>query len=334
MACLPIFKTLILASFLLLPQFLGAANNDHRPFSVRNYNPFTRVFGLPMYPDFNQVNPGQLSFELVSDIANHADASTNHNEAVVLDGESYLTNLLFRYGASQQLVVGVDIPHIADHTGFLDGVIEDWHDVMDLSNGNRQGSNNRLRFIYTRDQIDLYEIDENSQGIGDIRLSAAYQLRSSVQSGLVLRTNLKLPTGNSDRLRGSDATDVSLDLSLYQELLLWGESVAVSSHGGVLILGDGDVLPDLQEELVLYGGAGLSWKTSGNLYLVTQVNGHSRYFDSELDELGTPSLQWVIGGRYHWPNKNLDLGMALVQDVFSDTTPDVTFHFNLRVVYP
>jgi len=334
MARVRLFWTLILASFLLLPQFLWAANDAHSPFSVRNQNPFTRVFGLPMYPDFNQVNSDQLSVALVADIVNHADASADRGEEVVLDGESYLTNILFRYGATGVLELGLDIPLIADHAGFLDAVIEDWHDVIDLSNDNRKGPNNKLRFAYSRDQIRFYHIDNGSQGIGDIRLSAAYQLHTTVQSGVVVRTGLKLPTGNSDKLRGSDSTDLSLDLSFYQAMTLWGEGVAISAHTGVLLLGDGDVLSAIQEDVVIYGGSGLSWKTSDNLYLVTQFNGQSRYFDSKLDELGSASLQWVIGGKYRWPSRNLEFGVGLVQDLFSDTTPDVAFHFDLRVVYP
>lgn len=328
-----IFNTLIFTASLLSPQLLWATSNDHRPFSVRNHNPFTRVFGLPMYPDIYFVNKGQLSVQIVSDIVNHADGSSNSDEELVFDGESYLTNFLFRYGATKRLELGLDIPHVAYHSGFLDGFIEDWHDFLGLSNANREGKNNKLQITYTRDQITYYDIDKHSQGIGDIRLSAAYRLSASVPSGFVARASLKLPTGNSDELRGSDGTDVSLDISFHKEMPILGDSVAFSAHAGVLILGNGEVLSEFQKDAVIFGGSGLSWKTSKNVNLVAQLYGQGSYFDSDLDELGSSSLQFVMGGRYIWPNKNLELGVGVVQDMFSDTTPDVAFHFDLRMTY-
>ena len=146
------------------------------------------------------------------------------------------------------------------------------------------------------------------------------------------RATLKLPTGDSDDLHGSGATDLAWDVALKHTLHEGKTSLDLSAHIGVLALGNGDVLAQYQEDIVPYGGIGLVWKTGKHLDLMLQVYGQGSYFDSGLDALGATSMQLTAGARYRWPNHNVELLLGLAQDLFADTTPDIAFHFELRKV--
>ena len=162
-------------------------------------------------------------------------------------------------------------------------------------------------------------------GPGDLRLQAAYRLvgSSDTDLGVVVRGVVKLPTGDAEKLRGSEATDVSLDVAVRKQLSLPRGELVLLASAGVLALGDGEVLSELQRDTVGFAGAGAVWRLSERWRFNFQLYGQTSYFHSNIDELGSDALSMTVGGSYTWVESNMRLSVAVIEDPVTDTVPDV-----------
>jgi hypothetical protein len=327
--------SLSLFSLALLLMPAAAAATDEQWFSIRNHNPFLQVFGLPPFQSATRVTDGEFNYNVSLDIANHADSDATSNESVLIDGESYFLNLSLRHGLTPWLEVGLDLPLIAHSNGLFDNSIERWHKILGISNKNRTGPSNQLHFSFDGVQTAAYDLTSSTFGVGDVQVTAAiplWEARAPDRRVVTLRSALKLPTGDAATLRGSGAVDVSLGLYASAMNLFANHNVSLTGFGGVLFLGSGDVLPELQKDTVGFGGVAAKWQLTERLDLTTQFYAQGAYFDSELSVLGDSSIQLAIGGIYRWPKHRLSLSFAVVEDVFADATTDVALHLAIRTV--
>ncbi|MEZ5490666.1 MAG: DUF3187 family protein [Gammaproteobacteria bacterium] len=307
----------------------GAAENAYLP--IRNHNPFLQIFGLPQFQTGSLTPAGRSVTQLSLDVANHSDAGGSGPETAVIDGESYYLNFGWRRGWSERLEVGLALPLVAHQRGFLDGPVKRWHDLSGLSNGNRQGRDNQLLFSYARSTGPGFRLDSPNLSVGDLRLTAAWSLRKSADdSGLAFRTSLKLPTGDEDKLAGSGAADLAMGIYATDNSLLSFSRLSGTAFAGVLLLGEGNVLPSRQKESVGFAGVSTAWQFSETFAVTGQLYGQSAYFDSDIDEIGGNSVQLAVGGSYRPRNSALVFSLGIIEDLFSDATTDVAFHFGIR----
>ncbi|MBE0596324.1 MAG: DUF3187 family protein [Desulfuromonadales bacterium] len=319
----------LLTLLLLLPAAPLAAL-EITPFRVTNQTPLVQIFGLPPAAGGQTLETGRSELLLAVDVASHFTNNSRGDESIVLDGETYRYTLALRRGLSSGLEVGVEIPWVAHSGGFLDGFIEGWHDFFGLPQGGRdRAPRDQLFFEYRENgAVELQRVD-SADGLGDIRLTAAWPLRkrSPSSTAAALHASLKLPTGDSDRLLGSGSTDLALGVNADRTFpSSWGE-FALYGGGGLLLLTDGDVLPDRQRNLVGFATAGGAWRPLSWLAFKLQLDGHTAFYDSDLTELGE-SLQLTVGGTLDWGDTSLDIGVG--EDIVVDSAPDVLFHLALR----
>lgn len=331
--CIPAARRILLATGLFLyPLAATAGSGIAEGFALRNQNPFLQIFGLPTFQSAALAEPGMFDYELSFDIANHADNGDNDREDFVVDGETYFLTLSLRRRVTEKLEFGVDVPFIAHDDGFLDNGIESWHDTFGMSNTKRRGPSNVLEFRYVLDGELLFGLDTPASGLGDIQVTAAMQLREGSEnsgSALTLRSSVKLPTGDEQELLGSGAMDFSVGLYAANSHTLFNRAFDVSGFGGVLLLGDSDILGDLQRTAVPFGGMAASWHATDRLALMAQVYVQGDYINSELEELGGESIQLGVGGVYRWPEQAVSLKVAIVEDFLANATTDFGMHFSI-----
>ena len=316
---------------LLMPAAAGAV--DEQWFSFRNHNPFLQIYGLPPFQTATRVTDGESNYNISLDIANHADSDATSNQTAVIDGESYYLTYSVRHGLTPWLEVGLDLPLVAHANGVFDNLIERWHKILGVSNSNRSGPANQLHFSFDSSRAAPYELTSSTIGLGDIQVTAAvplWEAREPNRRVVTLRSSLKLPTGDAATLRGSGAIDASLGLYASDMSTFAKHNVSLTGFGGILFLGSGDVLPEIQKNTVGFGGVAATWQLTERLDLTTQLYAQSAYFDSELSILGDSSLQVAFGGIYRWPKHRLSLSFAVVEDVFADATTDVALHLAVR----
>jgi hypothetical protein len=294
-------------------------------FPLRNYNPFLQIFGLPAFQSPRLLQPGKSEFDVSLVISNDEDDALRSDESLVIDGETYILSVSYKRRLLEQLELGIEVPFVRHSGGVLDSAIEEWHDLFGLSNSTRDNPDDRLQFLYDRGVATLYELRSTSSGIGDMQLSLAMPLRK-----MTIRGAIKLPTGNPDKLTGSGAVDVSLGLYASRSTTLFERTLAYSGFVGILALGDGDVLPQLQRSAVPYGGLALRWRTTDRFAIAAQWYGQGSYFDSDIDEIGGSTMQLAVGADYRF--SRAILRAAIVEDITSSTTPDFALHLSIRSV--
>lgn len=304
------------------------------PFSTSNQNPLVAVYGLPPAGAATVLTSGKTAVELRADIASVCSRDDRSEEGILLDGESYRFTLVLQHGLGEGLEVGLEIPYAMHREGFLDSFISDWHDFFQLPQGERDDlPNDRLAYRYVKDGRTELELDDETEGLGDLRLTGAWQLwqrGSDEPQAVALRASLKLPTGDEHHLLGSGSTDVALWLSGSQAFR--GGSLALFGAAGALLMSDGDVLADQQRHVAAFGTLGGGWRPLPRLALKAQVDGHtSCYRDSDLSEL-SDSLQLAFGGTIGL-TETLTLDLAVAEDIAVDTAPDIVFHLAIRQTF-
>jgi hypothetical protein len=302
-----------------------------QPYFLHNQSPLLQVFGLPAPEGGVLASRGVVKSRLALSLTNHADSGETATEAVVLDGQSYYADAIFRYGLAQRWEVGLELPYVAHRDGGLDNLIEGWHDAFGLTNGERQGPSNRLRLSYRHDGVTAIDLRNGGGGIGDVRVTGAYALLPSRDGRAVaLRSTIKLPTGDEHRLRGSGATDIAVGLEATDPVTFASRSIEVSGQAGVLVLGDGELLPDQQKSTVPFASLGLKWRWTDAIDLRVQLAMQGEYFNSQLDELGGSTTSLAVGGAFRLRRLGLELDVAFIEDVISDATPDFGLYLSVR----
>jgi hypothetical protein len=326
-------------SLLLLTSTVNCRAAEIIPFYTSNQSPIVQIFGLPSAENARLTPKGRLSAQLGFTAASNFAIDGNGSERIALDGETYRTNLAFRYGVAKRFEVGLDVPYVVESGGFLDGFINGFHDAFGLGAGGRdQVPHNRLLFNYTgRDGVERFNVDHANGGFGDIRLSGAYQLYGGDPanvSAVALRGSIKLPTGKSGELHGSGSTDISVWVTADRDFRFTSSHLTLYGAVGGMGLTDGDILPDHQRNLVAFGTLGMGWSPYEWLALKLQFDANTPFYkNSSLTELSTCSVQTVWGFTFALTRKTA-LDVDFSEDYIVNTTsPDFGFNLNLRTLF-
>ena len=304
-----------------LPAAAEAPVSD--AFPLRNHNPFLQVYGLPTFQTHELVAEGKIDVSLSYDVANDADDADRLGERLIIDAESQVLNLSIRRRFGERFEFGIDVPWVRHSGGYLDSVIFNFHDLVGLPNSNRDGPDDQYRLFFEQQGTVFFETDVPTSGISDVQVTAAMDLGKAT-----LRAGIKVPTGDPDELTGSGAADVSLGLYGGSTTSLFKRELAYSGFFGVLVLGDGDIMPDLQRSAVPYAGAALRWQATSRMALATQLYVQGPYFDAELDELGGNTFQLSFGADFRLQGSFLRL--AIVEDIAAAAAPDFALHLSFR----
>ena len=305
------------------------------PFYTFNQSPLVQIFGLPAAESAIIQPHGHFWSLLAIDAANNYSSVDTTRENILLDGESYRLTLALRYGITDKLELGVDMPWVGYGGGVFDSFIEGWHRFFGLPQGGRlKAPHNRLLFTYSRDGTERLRMDDSNFGLGDIRLTSGLQLYndgSSNPCAVALRMSVKLPTGSSSKLHGSGSTDVAFWLSGSDDYLLpgsWGHMTLFGAAGGMAMT-DGEVLKEQQHNTVGFGSLGFGWSPADWIALKTELSAHTPFYkESDLRALGQPAIQLLIGGTLGFSPKTA-LDIAVSEDVNISTSPDLAFHLGL-----
>ena len=295
--------------------------------AFHNYNqlPFQQIFGIPSLDNSPLTEAGDWRSSIVTNISNTYEFD-GFDEEIAVDGETHRFSLLLNYAVRNNLQLGVEVPYVKHSGGFLDDFIYEWHDFFSQpQNGRDKDESDEILFEYKNSDGDEFGIDSTESGIGDVRLNVAYSRPLEKDRTLIYSAEVKLPTGDFDKLTGSGGTDVSVGVTINDPHSL-GE-MNVTLFGGLAAMYLGDIDSDLsgdQYNFAMAARAGFGWQALKKLQLKLQFDGHTPLYDSELEEMGDPSLQLVIGGSLLF-TEDVYLDLAITEDIIVETAPDVGF---------
>lgn len=324
-----VFKIFSLTIIMIFCLFKIGHAVELTPFSVRNLSPAALVHGLAIAESANVLSPGEKMGQLSFDLVNNATSDQNSKETIILDGETYIGTLSIRYGLSERIQIGLDLPYIHHSAGFLDHFIADWHDFFGLPNGDRNRfPDNQLNYSY-EDANEGLNINSDESGFGDLRASLVYQLFSGTKTSYAIRFSIKAPTGHAEKFTGSEAWDTSLALMAQYEDSLSSGNYSVWAGIAGNYLGNGEFLADRVNNLVANGWLGGGWSPYHWLGLNIQLDSHSSLYDSKLKELGDPALIMTLGASFALSEKTI-LDLAFSEDLNVEVSPDIAFHLSLK----
>jgi hypothetical protein len=329
---------LLLCALTLFPAIIPAADMEITPFRTTNQSPLVMIHPLPAESSAVISPKGKFSSALTFDLANSYSLSSTATESILLDGESYRWTASTRYGLTDRIEVGIEIPWVLYGGGFLDSFIIDWHDTFGMPQGGRDvAPKNRIHYSYSDAGQQKMLMDSSGSGLGDIVLTGGVKLYEekspALHDALALRSTVKLPSGDSDELRGSGAFGGTVSLcGSSNHFTEWGALGLFGSVGG-MISAKGDVLKDQQETVAAFGTLGLGWGPAPWISFKVQLNANTPlYKDSSLPELSKSAVMLVTGGALQLPGDyQLDIGVS--EDISVATAPDVAFHVGLSRIF-
>lgn len=312
---------------LLLGCSLVCSKGLADPFTVRDENPLLAGFGLPVaMPARAHGDGGDWSVGADVYWGSTALIQQRGNESLLVDAETREARLTVLGALSDRISLQLQIPYRYTGGGNLDSFIDGWHDIFGLPDGARSAlPSDAINIAYTRSGVRQMNLSSSVSGVADAQVAAGYSIHASEQSALAAWLNVKLPTGDANKLTGSGATDVSLLLAGQRQL---NDRWSVFAQAGATWLGEGDLLPDRQRSVVWSGMTGLSWRAWRGLSLKAQIDAHSAVYDSDLDFLNE-AMVLTLGGDYRFASGwRLDLGVS--EDIAVEHSPDVVFVVGLK----
>ncbi len=303
------------------------------PFFSSNLNPLVQVYGLPTTRGAVLADKGQWKAGVQLEAANSFAFDDNANEAIFLDGETYRATLLVDYGLSDKFEFSIELPYLSHDGGKLDKLIENWHDFWNLPKGDRDDfPRDQLNYSYQHENNVLVNLQDSASGIGDVSLMFGYQLAANTQTEWSLRGGVKLPTGDADELTGSESTDLHLGVYVSRQSLFALPSLYAHANVGLLWMDDGEVANEVREDWVAYGSTSLSWMVSRVVSLKAQLDFHSAFYDSRLEEIGEFTAQLVFGASIR-ASKNTVVDLSMSEDIVVNASPDVVFQLGVRSAF-
>jgi hypothetical protein len=103
-------------------------------------------------------------------------------------------------------------------------------------------------------------------------------------------------------------------------------------QASVAWLGDGDLLPELQESFAWTLMGGLTWNAWRALDLTAQVEANSRLYDGLDSELDGDAIVLTLGGSWRTEGRwRYDVGVS--EDLQAGASPDIVFIFAVARSY-
>jgi hypothetical protein len=268
---------------------------------------------------------GMVTLPILTTVASGTAGGT----AFVLDGETLRTSIDLRVGIARRFEVGLEIPVLSHQAGFLDSVIDSYHDRFNLPDGGRTGfADDRYSAGYVGDGQSLFFGRSPGAGLGDIVVSGRFALLSAGHHwpAIAAALSAKVPTGDADRLRGSGAVDYGTSLQISRS---FGRST-LHAGLGYTVPGDWELAPGLplKNPRSQYGTYVFA-ATRDTSFLLQMLRTRNPFPHRTGSDLGRVSWEVAVGLRHRLP-RALFLEWALIENVDPlYNAPDVGAFFAL-----
>ncbi len=286
---------LSLATLCATPAVLQA--EGFGPFPVRNFQAIDQLV-LAM-PGERAAVLRKGDFDVRLEVANTATIARDSEQQanVIMKFETIRTGLFLRYGLSDRLEIGAEVPVLHRYGGFMDGAIkgverattgvspprkalEGTHYAFNISNGGRN----------------LFRGTEGATGLGDLSFYGKYQLlkETSTVPALSIRVAAKAPTGDTGEVFGSGHPDAGVGIAVEKSLA--SSWIVYANLNGIFPTG---TIAGLGLQPVVNGLVAVEYVWTENFSLTTQFD----YYSPPFHGTGTRVLdkgvtEVVVGASY------------------------------------
>jgi len=263
---------------------------------------------------------------VTTELANHYRLSARGPDRLILDGETLRTSLFVSRRLNERWSLSIEVPHYRLSGGVLDDVIDGWHSTFGLPDG---GRNNRpeglVEFEMSHNGDVFYALGEGATGFGDVQLGVALSIG---EFGVVGMT-VKLPTGDDSMFAGSGSTDWALDFLRPRAVQLRNRAAGYFWGFGIIKVGEGPAVDYGQRDSGYFGVLGGTLGVTPRVGVRVQLDAHSAFYRSQLEEIGERGFQGSIGGWWKFGERGV-LDFAFNEDLEVSTSPDIVLHLSAR----
>ncbi len=262
--------------------------------------------------------------------ANNFQSEARDGTFAFFDGETYVASYRLRgplpWGGWEW---GAELPWVAHSSGSLDGLVDEFHELFGLPDGERSlASRGRLDYLI-QSQGEVYaDFSSRQQSLGDVRAFAGYQVFQRPESALALRAQIKFPTGDVGELSGSEGLDVAVWGEYRRDLMIGRQPFSLSLGGGMSYLGEGELIPSAQESWAGFGHLGVQVPVNRWLELHAQMDAHTALLDTGNPLVADAGVLGTLGGRIA-VNPRFWLDLSLIEDLEAESASDVVFQVML-----
>ncbi len=300
---------------------LAALNAAAAPFPSTDQNPL--LGGFSFSAPAHLPPPRQTAAQLTLNWSSTAALQQSGADTLIVDAESREWRLGIERAPNERLVLRAELPYRSTSAGMLDSAIERWHDFFGLLNGDRsQLQRDRLRIDYRRSgNVRLDHHDTSLSAVGDLTLSAGWQIQAKEKSATSVWSAITLPTGDADKLTGTDTVTGTMAIA---HSFTAGKHFELFGHAGVHFSDSDKPLPEHRKSMRWLAMVGTDYRITRELTFTLQLDGHGAPFESTGMDLMGEALILTFGGDYVFPSKwRLQIGVA--EDIQVEASPDVTF---------
>jgi hypothetical protein len=264
----------LLVSLSIQPALVRA--EGFGPFPVRSFQVFQQlVLSLPG-DRATVVKPGTLDMRL--ELAETASIynETSPQSTVLVKFETLRSGFFLRYGATDRLELGLEVPVLYRYQGFMNGAITATERATTgLAPARAALRNTNFVFNVTRNGQTIMSGGPGAMGLGDTTLMSKYQLltEGAATPAVSLRGAVKLPTGDQAAFFGSGSPDFGLGLAV--EKLVAGRWILYANLTGVIPTG---TIAGLGLRPTLSGLAAIEYLWSENLSITAHFDFYSSPF--------------------------------------------------------
>jgi len=328
------------ASWTFLVPPAAGVEEIHGPLAIRNQSAIQLLF-FQFVPE-RAVPLGHRQVSLRLDVT-----ETNTLTAEVgreglqgrLDLEMTHANLQARIGLGEEWELGIDLPIIATHGGFMDGFIDWFERLIDYerpvrAEERRRDMENEFTYRVTRNGETVLEGVEGRVGVGDLAIQAKWapsQLRETASTPTVaLRLAFKVPSGDPDAALGSGRPDIALGLALEKTLGRWS---LYGNLNGTIPIGDRFDDPHMNAQPIFSGMLGVEYRFTPRLAIVGQITGNSPPFRRTGLDFFDDWSDWPALGLSWAPTPAWRLQFGITENLFTLADAGADFGFFLSASY-
>lgn len=298
------------------------------PFPVRTQNPLYLLF-LGMRPERPvTLQQGKFDLQFNSSYSSIFQKVSRGGSAVDFDMELWRFGPVAKYGITDDLEVGLEMPILHFGGGFLDSFIQSYHNTFGFPNAGRETvPNSRFSYKVNSGGATLYQVGSRPLGLSDLIFDVKYRFlkenvsadlalpvrakglsggRSAAKGGsesfpmtpigwmptLAAQAMFKAPTGIRSQGLGSGRPDGGLFL-LAEDGWRW---LAAYGDVGVLMLGGTAPLETIEHQLSWAWMTGLEFSVTDSVAALAQANGNTAVFHGTgLTELDKAPLDLTLG---------------------------------------
>lgn len=320
----------ITALILVLTQAQTAMADHPGPLTLKNRFPMHLLFLTPRPWSAQIPEQRTLGATVAVDYAPVYFSHANDAWRFLMDMEMTTVDLVLSYGLTPRLALRAELPLVSMNAGFLDGMLEAYHDAIGVGNyGREQRPDNAFAYEISREERPWLKGESGSLSPADLTLSAQWQMlprrnpRAWAASAIL---SLKVPSGNANQGLGSGRFDYGLYVNADRRIAPWSWYVMA----GMAFNHDPDTLGarvEARPSLSLF--TGLGYQYSARTTWLIQVNSYtSPIRRTGISEVDNPSVELALGLHYQ-AEKNWGVEFAFGEDL-TRAAPDFSVRLGVR----